>query len=182
MMYEKEVAEFIKAQIKGAGDTLQDAASYIGLRSRQALQDKLAKGNLRSTEERMLAEAYGCHVTWQSEECRDTSEPDFEKEQKKMLAELLAVMKQREHLFEEVMTLIEANQELKRHFKKEDIEQIEKLNEFNQRTMLLWGKFVGACQARYEPKCAMERILEAEADINNETRYGIHYGSTFTLY
>ena len=41
MMYEKEVAEFIKAQIKGAGDTLQDAAGYIGLRSRQALQDKL---------------------------------------------------------------------------------------------------------------------------------------------
>ena len=57
MMYEKEVAESIKAQIKEAGDTLQDAAGYIGLRSRQALQDKLAKGNLRSTEKRMLAEA-----------------------------------------------------------------------------------------------------------------------------
>ena len=182
MMYEKEVAESIKAQIKEAGDTLQDAAGYIGLRSRQALQDKLAKGNLRSTEERMLAENYGCHVTWQSEDCRDTSETEFEKEQEKMLAELLAVMKQREHLFEEVMTLIEANQALKHRFKKEDIEKIEQLNEFNQRTMLLWGKFVGACQARYEPKYAMERILEAEQELNDETRYGIHYESTFTLY
>ena len=181
-MYEKEVEEYIKKQIKVGGATLQDAAGYIGLRSRQALQDKLAKGNLKATEERGLAEAYGCHVTWQREDCRDLSEADFEADREKMLAELLAVMKQRENLFEEVMVIFEANQALKRRFKKEDIDKIEQLNEFNQRTMLLWGKFVGTCQARYEPHYAMTLILEAEADINNETRFGIHYGSTFTLY
>lgn len=168
------IENFIKTAIKREGDTLQDAAELIGLRSRQALQDKLSKGNLKATEERTLAESYDCRVVWQKTHCRDLTDEEFDAEQEKRIEELIVLLTHRQALYEKVHKNQEPGQP-------DLLDQLERLNLINQRTISLWGRIVGAYQARYDASYALALIMDAEEAVNAKTNAGLHYGSYLSL-
>lgn len=168
------IENFIKAAIKREGDTLQDAAELIGLRSRQALQDKLSKGNLKATEERTLAESYDCRVVWQKIHCRDLTDEEFDAEQEKRIEELIVLLTHRQALYEKVHKDQPGSQS-------DLLDQLERLNLINQRTISLWGRIVGAYQARYDASYALALIMDAEEAVNAKTNAGLHYGSYLSL-
>lgn len=172
----ESVEAFIKSVLKEEGDTLQDAAELIGLRSRQALQDKLSKGNLKATEERTLAESYDCRVVWQKNHCRDLTDKAFDAEQEKRIEELIVLLTHRQALYEKVhkdQTESQSQSDL--------LDQLERLNLINQRTISLWGRIVGAYQARYNASYALTLIMDAEEAVNAKTNAGLHYGSYLSL-
>lgn len=171
----ESVEAFIKSVLKEEGDTLQDAAELIGLRSRQALQDKLSKGNLKATEERTLAESYDCRVVWQKTHCRDLTDEEFDAEQEKRIEELIVLLTHRQTLYEKV----HKDQEPGRQ--SDLLDQLERLNLINQRTITLWGRIVGAYQARYDASYALALIMDAEEAVNAKTNAGLHYGSYLSL-
>lgn len=170
----ESVEAFIKSVLKEEGDTLQDAAELIGLRSRQALQDKLSKGNLKATEERTLAESYDCRVVWQKTHCRDLTDKAFDTEQEKRIEELIVLLTHRQALYEKVHKDQPAGQS-------DLLDQLERLNLINQRTITLWGRIVGAYQARYDASYALTLIMDAEEAVNAKTNAGLHYGSYLSL-
>lgn len=170
----ESVEAFIKSILKEEGDTLQDAAELIGLRSRQALQDKLSKGNLKATEERTLAESYDCRVVWQKTHCRDLTDKAFDAEQEKRIEELIVLLTHRQALYEKVHKDQPASQS-------DLLDQLERLNLINQRTISLWGRIVGAYQARYDASYALTLIMDAEEAVNTKTNAGLHYGSYLSL-
>ena len=170
----ESVEAFIKSVLKEEGDTLQDAAELIGLRSRQALQDKLSKGNLKATEERTLAESYDCRVVWQKTHCRDLTDKAFDAEQEKRIEELIVLLTHRQALYEKVHKDQPAIQS-------DLLDQLERLNLINQRTISLWGRIVGAYQARYDASYALKLIMDAEEAVNAKTNAGLHYGSYLSL-
>lgn len=169
----ESVEAFIKSVLKEEGDTLQDAAELIGLRSRQALQDKLSKGNLKATEERTLAESYDCRVVWQKTHCRDLTDKAFDAEQEKRIEELIVLLTHRQALYEKVHKDQPESQS--------DLLELERLNLINQRTISLWGRIVGAYQARYDASYALTLIMDAEEAVNAKTNAGLHYGSYLSL-
>lgn len=170
----ESVEAFIKSVLKEEGDTLQDAAELIGLRSRQALQDKLSKGNLKATEERTLAESYDCRVVWQKDHCRNLTDKEFDAEQEKRIEELIVLLTHRQALYEKVhKDQPESQSDL--------LDQLERLNLINQRTITLWGRIVGAYQARYDASYALTLIMDAEEAVNAKTNAGLHYGSYLSL-
>ena len=172
----ESVEAFIKSVLKEEGDTLQDAAELIGLRSRQALQDKLSKGNLKATEERTLAESYDCRVVWQKNHCRDLTDKAFDAEQEKRIEELIVLLTHRQALYEKVhkdQTESQSQSDL--------LDQLERLNLINQRTISLWGRIVVAYQARYNASYALTLIMDAEEAVNAKTNAGLHYGSYLSL-
>ena len=172
----ESVEAFIKSVLKEEGDTLQDAAELIGLRSRQALQDKLSKGNLKATEERTLAESYDCRVVWQKNHCRDLTDKAFDAEQEKRIEELIVLLTHRQALYEKVhkdQTESQSQSDL--------LDQLERLNLINQRTISLLGRIVGAYQARYNASYALTLIMDAEEAVNAKTNAGLHYGSYLSL-
>ena len=172
----ESVEAFIKSVLKEEGDTLQDAAELIGLRSRQALQDKLSKGNLKATEERTLAESYDCRVVWQKNHCRDLTDKAFDAEQEKRIEELIVLLTHRQALYEKVhkdQTESQSQSDL--------LDQLYRLNLINQRTISLWGRIVGAYQARYNASYALTLIMDAEEAVNAKTNAGLHYGSYLSL-
>ena len=172
----ESVEAFIKSVLKEEGDTLQDAAELIGLRSRQALQDKLSKGNLKATEERTLAESYDCRVVWQKNHCRDLTDKAFDAEQEKRIEELIVLLTHRQALYEKVhkdQTESQSQSDL--------LDQLDRLNLINQRTISLWGRIVGAYQARYNASYALTLIMDAEEAVNAKTNAGLHYGSYLSL-
>ena len=170
----ESVEAFIKSVLKEEGDTLQDAAELIGLRSRQALQDKLSKGNLKATEERTLAESYDCRVVWQKDHCRNLTDKAFDAEQEKRIEELIVLLTHRQALYEKVHKDQPENQS-------DLLDQLERLNLINQRTISLWGRIVGAYQARYDASYALTLIMDAEEAVNAKTNAGLHYGSYLSL-
>ena len=172
----ESVEAFIKSVLKEEGDTLQDAAELIGLRSRQALQDKLSKGNLKATEERTLAESYDCRVIWQKNHCRDLTDKAFDAEQEKRIEELIVLLTHRQALYEKVHKDQPESQS-----QSDLLDQLERLNLINQRTISLWGRIVGAYQARYNASYALTLIMDAEEAVNAKTNAGLHYGSYLSL-
>lgn len=170
----ESVEAFIKSVLKEEGDTLQDAAELIGLRSRQALQDKLSKGNLKATEERTLAESYDCRVVWQKTHCRDLTDKAFDAEQEKRIEELIVLLTHRQALYEKVHKDQPGSQS-------DLLDQLERLNLINQRTISLWGRIVGAYQARYDASYALALIMDAEEAVNAKTNASLHYGSYLSL-
>ena len=170
----ESVEAFIKSVLKEEGDTLQYASELIGLRSRQALQDKLSKGNLKATEERTLAESYDCRVVWQKTHCRDLTDKAFDAEQEKRIEELIVLLTHRQALYEKVHKDQPASQS-------DLLDQLERLNLINQRTITLWGRIVGAYQARYDASYALTLIMDAEEAVNAKTNAGLHYGSYLSL-
>ena len=172
----ESVEAFIKSVLKEEGDTLQDAAELIGLRSRQALQDKLSKGNLKATEERTLAESYDCRVVWQKNHCRDLTDKAFDAEQEKRIEELIVLLTHRQALYEKVH-----KDQPESQAQSDLLDQLERLNLINQRTISLWGRIVGAYQARYNASYALTLIMDAEEAVNAKTNAGLHYGSYLSL-
>jgi len=66
----KEFAQAFKKRVFRYGGSLGEAAKVLGMTFRQSLFNKLAKGTLRSLEERKIARYYGCEVVWREDEKR----------------------------------------------------------------------------------------------------------------
>lgn len=66
----KEFAQAFKKRVSRYNGSLGEAAKVIGMTFRQSLFNKLAKGTLRSLEERKIAKYYGCEVVWREGEKR----------------------------------------------------------------------------------------------------------------
>ena len=66
----KEFAQAFKNRVFRYGGSLGEAAKVLGMTFRQSLFNKLAKGTLRSLEERKIARYYGCEVVWREDEKR----------------------------------------------------------------------------------------------------------------
>lgn len=66
----KEFAQAFKKRVARYNGSLGEAAKVLGMTFRQSLFNKLAKGTLRSIEERKIAKYYGCEVVWRESEKR----------------------------------------------------------------------------------------------------------------
>lgn len=66
----KEFAQAFKKRVSRYNGSLGEAAKALGMTFRQSLFNKLAKGTLRSIEERKIAKYYGCEVVWREGEKR----------------------------------------------------------------------------------------------------------------
>lgn len=66
----KEFAQAFKKRVSRYNGSLGEAAKVLGMTFRQSLFNKLAKGTLRSLEERKIAKYYGCEVVWREGEKR----------------------------------------------------------------------------------------------------------------
>lgn len=66
----KEFAQAFKKRVSRYNGSLGEAAKVLGMTFRQSLFNKLAKGTLRSIEERKIAKYYGCEVVWREGEKR----------------------------------------------------------------------------------------------------------------
>lgn len=66
----KEFAQAFKKRVARYNGSLGEAAKVLGMTFRQSLFNKLAKGTLRSLEERKIAKYYGCEVVWREGEKR----------------------------------------------------------------------------------------------------------------
>lgn len=66
----KEFAQAFKKRVARYNGSLGEAAKVLGMTFRQSLFNKLAKGTLRSLEERKIAKYYGCEVVWRESEKR----------------------------------------------------------------------------------------------------------------
>ena len=66
----KEFAQAFKKRVFRYGGSLGEAAKVLGMTFRQSLFNKLAKGTLRSLEERKIARYYGYEVVWREDEKR----------------------------------------------------------------------------------------------------------------
>lgn len=64
----KEFAQAFKKRVSRYNGSLGEAAKVLGMTFRQSLFNKLAKGTLRSLEERKIAKYYGCEVVWREGE------------------------------------------------------------------------------------------------------------------
>lgn len=66
----KEFAQAFKKRVSRYNGSLGEAAKVLGMTFRQSLFNKLAKGTLRSLDERKIAKYYGCEVVWREGEKR----------------------------------------------------------------------------------------------------------------